>query len=205
MAFDGEGVVGVLLQPLRLLVEGRARLHRQFGRIRLEEHAVADIDHEVLLASRRSDAGRGHGIVGLLVGACGQRKTRDQRGGDPSTVDDTRHKLHPGLHFDFLAGPHPSGCLGFVNKPSTLMNGCRSREALSGVPRCLTDGKSGACRSARANQRAPCARIRPMASSSDCSIAASAARSRIRSRSSSSSTFLSSSNASASASLASLS
>ena len=47
------------------------------------------------------------------------------------------------------------------------------------------------------------ARIRPMASSSDCSNASEAARSRCWSRSSSSSTFLSSSNASARASLAS--
>src|SRR5438874_1127039 len=57
VAFDREGVVAVLLEPLRLLVEGAARLHRELGRIRLKEHAVADIDDKVLLTAWRGHAG----------------------------------------------------------------------------------------------------------------------------------------------------
>src|ERR1035437_1914972 len=52
MAFDGEGVTVVALQPARLLFQGRDRLRRQIGLVALEEHAVADIDHEILLAAR---------------------------------------------------------------------------------------------------------------------------------------------------------
>src|SRR6185436_20498405 len=58
MAFDREGVVAVLLQPMRLLVERGARLHRQLSGIGFEEHAVADVNDEVLLAAGRGDAGR---------------------------------------------------------------------------------------------------------------------------------------------------
>ena len=46
-----------LAEPLRLLVERAARLRRQLGGIGLEEDAVADIDHEVLLAAGRRGAG----------------------------------------------------------------------------------------------------------------------------------------------------
>src|SRR5207253_4042441 len=64
VAFDREGVIAVLLQPLRLLVERAARLHREFGGIGLEEDAVADVNDEVLLAAGRGGAGRGQRIVG---------------------------------------------------------------------------------------------------------------------------------------------
>src|SRR5690606_24146222 len=71
VAFDDEGVLTVAGQPLRLLVERLAARLRQFGLIRLEEDAVADIDDEVLLAARgRSRAGSAIGAVGsALVGA----------------------------------------------------------------------------------------------------------------------------------------
>src|ERR1700761_4973598 len=50
MALDGEGIAVVGLQPLHLLVQRSDRLRRQIGLVALEEHAVADIDHEILLA-----------------------------------------------------------------------------------------------------------------------------------------------------------
>src|SRR3954453_15546285 len=66
VTFDGKGIAVIALQPLRLLLERGDRLRAQFGLIALEEHAVADIDYEILLAPR----GRGvrHGIgSGVLV------------------------------------------------------------------------------------------------------------------------------------------
>ena len=48
VAFDGDGVLRIEQQPLRLAVEGCAGLRRQFGRVGLEEHAVADVDRELL-------------------------------------------------------------------------------------------------------------------------------------------------------------
>src|SRR5215467_1995316 len=57
MAFDSERIAIVGGKPLRLLVEGAARLRGQIGRIGLEKDAVADIHHEVLLASGSCGAG----------------------------------------------------------------------------------------------------------------------------------------------------
>src|SRR6185295_1700328 len=58
MTLDGElAVLAVVGQPLRLLVQRRAGLRREFSRIGFEKHAVADIDDEVLLASGRCLAG----------------------------------------------------------------------------------------------------------------------------------------------------
>src|SRR4029079_10977588 len=65
VAFDREGVVAVLLQPLRLLVERGARGRREFGGIGFEEDAVADVDDEILLAAWRGDASRSKRIIGL--------------------------------------------------------------------------------------------------------------------------------------------
>ncbi len=42
MAFDGEGIAVVGLQPLRLLLQGGDRLRAQLGLVALEEQAVAD-------------------------------------------------------------------------------------------------------------------------------------------------------------------
>ena len=68
MAFDGEGVARVALQPAGLLVEGRGRGRGQVGRIGLEEDAVANIDDEVLRAARRRGAaGAEARTVGVLV------------------------------------------------------------------------------------------------------------------------------------------
>src|ERR1700751_338012 len=68
MALDRESVAVVIAQPLRLLVERRARLVGQLGRIGLEENAVADIDDKVLLAARNRSTGQGT-LVGLLSAA----------------------------------------------------------------------------------------------------------------------------------------
>src|SRR5665213_381849 len=88
VAFDGElAVLRISRQPLRLLVERGARLRRQLGRIGFEKHAVADIDHEVLLAARRRQAGgvclR---IIIRLVGACRYRQCRGQNGREPGAA-----------------------------------------------------------------------------------------------------------------------
>jgi len=71
VAFDGElTVLAIVAEPLRLLVERGARLRRQLGRVGFEEYAVADIDHEVLLAARRRHAGGVRlGVVARLIGA----------------------------------------------------------------------------------------------------------------------------------------
>ena len=81
MAFDGEGVLVVDLQPLRLLLQRRDRLRRKLRRIGFEEDAVADIDHEILLtAGRRTAAGLR--IVGS-VRASGRGKRQRQNGREP--------------------------------------------------------------------------------------------------------------------------
>src|ERR1700752_539562 len=72
MAFDRECVAVVIVQPLRLLVERRARLIGQLGRVGFEENAVADIDDKVLLAARDRNTGQGT-LVGLF-GAARNRK-----------------------------------------------------------------------------------------------------------------------------------
>src|SRR5690349_17225716 len=59
MTFDGELVTRIGLQPLDLLVQGGDRLRRKIGLVAIEENAVADIDHEVLLAAWRSRTGIG--------------------------------------------------------------------------------------------------------------------------------------------------
>ena len=69
MAFDGEGVAVVVVEPLRLLVERRARLIGQLGGIGFEEHAVADIDDEVLLAAGRRSRQPCRSLIGFLGAA----------------------------------------------------------------------------------------------------------------------------------------
>ncbi len=67
VAFDGEGVAVVVAEPLRLLVERGAGLLGQLRRVGLEEHAVADIDDEVLLTagSRSPRPAQRRGLVSL--------------------------------------------------------------------------------------------------------------------------------------------
>src|SRR5689334_8236446 len=78
MAFDRESIAVVIVQPLRLLVEGCSRLLRQLGRIGLEKHAVADIDDKVLLTSWGSGA-RQSSLVGLLGAARNRKARQDHR------------------------------------------------------------------------------------------------------------------------------
>jgi hypothetical protein len=85
MAFHGDGIAGVLVQPCRLLVEGRRRLGREIRRIRLEEHTVADVDHEILRRTGRTSpasaeratgaASAARAIGGLVRRARGQRES----------------------------------------------------------------------------------------------------------------------------------
>ena len=63
VALDGEGVAVIVAEPLRLLVERSAGLLGELRGIGLEEHAVADIDDEILLAA--GGRGRAAGLVGL--------------------------------------------------------------------------------------------------------------------------------------------
>src|SRR5216684_8747963 len=95
MAFNGEGIAVVGLQPARLLLQGRDRLRRQIGLVALEEHAVADIDHEILLAAR----GRGtcHRAVGeVLVGAGAHRQCHRENRGQLQSLEDTHLMFHSG-------------------------------------------------------------------------------------------------------------
>ncbi len=127
MAFNGEGVVAVLLEPLRLLIERGARLHRELGRIRLKEHAVADIDDKVLLTAWRGHAGCCKRVGRLVLGAGAKRQPRDQLGHESCTVDDTRHRSHPGASFlRVFAGPSPHVPGGSLSERSVNLD-----EALS--------------------------------------------------------------------------
>src|SRR6202030_3674704 len=96
MAFDGERVAVVALQPLRLLFQGRDGLRRQIGLVALEEHAVADIDHEILLAAR----GRRtcHRAVGAKVPVCtgAHRQRHREHRGQFQSLEDTHLMFHSG-------------------------------------------------------------------------------------------------------------
>jgi hypothetical protein len=91
MAFDGEGVLIVDLQPLRLLLQRGDRLRREFGRIGLEEHPIADIDHEILLAAGRR-AAAGLRIV-RSVRASGRGKGQSQKPGKLCRADDAHDDI----------------------------------------------------------------------------------------------------------------
>src|SRR5262249_11344952 len=108
----GEGVLAVALQPLRLLLQRGDRLRRELGRVGFEEHAVADIDHEVLLAAGRRAAGAGGLGHVRLVGAA----RRGQRQGDQASelygADDTHNICHSGA-LPLLRHPgHAAGLAG---------------------------------------------------------------------------------------------
>src|SRR4029079_9349810 len=95
VTFDGElAVLAVVGQPLRLLVERRSCLHRELGRVGFKEHAVADIDHEILLAAGRCLACS----IGLCVlgipGAGRYRQCRRENGREASNVQRLPHVDH---------------------------------------------------------------------------------------------------------------
>jgi len=84
MAFDGNLIVGILVEPLRLAVKRGCRIGTDHRGIGVEEDPVSDIDGEVLLGSRRRIAGKTKvsGVVGqvvLLRGAAGQHERREKR------------------------------------------------------------------------------------------------------------------------------
>src|SRR5262245_12725547 len=143
MTFDGEAVLGIVLQPLHLLVERGARLRRQLARIGLEENAVADIHDEVLGASRHGGAGAPRARLLLAVGvvrARGQPDHRHHDGGQFRGAEDGRN-THTGGSPSKLDQPFPryrpkSLIEGSVNlyavlpgtteardRPETLLNG----------------------------------------------------------------------------------
>jgi hypothetical protein len=96
MAFDRESVAIVIGQPLRLLVERRARLIGQLGRVGFEENAVTDIDDKVLLAAGDRGAGQGTGVG--LFGAARDRKRRQNGGSEFSAAQDCRDVHSGALH-----------------------------------------------------------------------------------------------------------
>ena len=97
MAFDGEGVARIALEPASLLVEGRDGGRGQVGGVGFEEDAVADIDDEVLRAARgRGTAGAEARGVGILVLGAGAER---ERGGDGSgETDGTAAGKESGQH-----------------------------------------------------------------------------------------------------------
>src|SRR5215468_230154 len=56
MTFDGESITIIGGKPLRLLIEGGARLAAQIGRIRIKKDPISHIHDKVLLAPRGSSA-----------------------------------------------------------------------------------------------------------------------------------------------------
>src|SRR6202171_2866470 len=92
VALDGEGVAVVVVEPLRLLVERSAGLLGELRGIGLEEHAVADIDDEILLAA--GSRGRA-GLVDLRLGAAGGHQPGPGDGREFGAADDT-HDVHSG-------------------------------------------------------------------------------------------------------------
>ena len=94
MALDGEGIAVVGLQPLRLLFQGRDRLRAELGLVALEEDAVADIDHEILLAARRRRTR--HRAIGadVLVGASAHRQRHREHRSQLQSLEDTHLMFH---------------------------------------------------------------------------------------------------------------
>src|SRR5689334_18014297 len=81
MAFDGHGVLRILLQPSRFLLELRLSLSGQVVAVEAEVDGVADILIEVIDAARsdRTVAGRRarlSGATGTLGGRCFDRLIR---------------------------------------------------------------------------------------------------------------------------------
>src|SRR5580692_7048542 len=95
MTFDGEGVARIGLQPLHLFLQGCDRLRAQIGLVALEKHAVADIDHEILLASRGRGA-RHRVSAKVLVGTSTHRQRDRQYGGQLQSLEDAHLIFHSG-------------------------------------------------------------------------------------------------------------
>src|SRR5690606_6480887 len=92
---------------------------RQFGRIRLEEHPVADIHHEILLAAGDRRAGEACLIFAArLVRAGGGHQYDRQNADDPCNPDKTKFMRHPGRLLFALLAPM---CLSLRRTPNDLV------------------------------------------------------------------------------------
>src|SRR5262249_17646765 len=97
MTLDGElTILAVIRQPLRLLVECRARLRRKLGRVGFEKYAVADVDDEILLAPGRRLAGGIRLCVFARSSAGRDRQTRNKDRCEPGSVQHLPNVSHPG-------------------------------------------------------------------------------------------------------------
>src|ERR1700704_5315050 len=96
VALHVEGVLTVGLQPLRLLLQRRDRLRRELRGIGFEEDAIADIDHEVLLAAGRRIAGPGQAWIVGSVRACGGGQRQGEDDDELRGADDTHNIRHSG-------------------------------------------------------------------------------------------------------------
>jgi hypothetical protein len=74
-------ILAVILQPPRLLLQRGDRLRSELGPIGFKEHPIADIDDEILLASRLRRADGPGGIGG--PGAGRSRKRQGQGTNEP--------------------------------------------------------------------------------------------------------------------------
>jgi hypothetical protein len=96
VALDGDGHLRVRLHPGRKLLDRLPRLRRQAVLVEAEEHPVADLDHQVLLAARLRSGkllaladlglgrllgllGLGHGLLAGLRGFFGCRLAGGQQ------------------------------------------------------------------------------------------------------------------------------
>jgi len=120
VAFDGDAVIAVLVQPLCLAGKRLLGVGADDGRIRIEEDAVADIDGEVLAGPRRRRDARtgtaieaeiGGAVRGLLAGAACKREAGNECDDQGATGDgcDTAH------------GRLSFALVGFVEYPVTTM------------------------------------------------------------------------------------
>ena len=127
MAFDRERVAIVHLQPLRLLVERRARLRRELGRIRFEEHAVAHVHHEILLAAGGRRAGANRSRIGI-AGTGRKREPRRQRCGQLEAAPSVHRNGHLVTPSSRLTEHLPAGlAAGSLSEGSVNLDGLLQR------------------------------------------------------------------------------
>ena len=81
VTFDGDRVLRILLEPLRLLLQRRGCFGRQIRAVGGEVDDIADVDREVTMRARRhrAVAARERGIrLVLVIGASGDQTTHKQ-------------------------------------------------------------------------------------------------------------------------------
>jgi hypothetical protein len=121
MAFDGEDVLVVVLQPLCLLLQRCDRLRGQFRRIGFEEDPVAHIDNEVLLASRRGHTGGLSRVGSVRASPQREGKSKNTREfcAEDGSSNDIRHSGAP------IVASLPDMSAGLA--ATWLTNGCWAR------------------------------------------------------------------------------